>query len=212
MTTYNLNIANISFKSSLDSRDIQKEIDNIEGLKNDYESDLESLNDELNDLESELYDIENEEDYEDKQNDIDNKLEEIAEKENEIQECELEYNRYSEELVELESLKEEIESNSDEGFEYGIQLIHEYYIDDYLDDLTNNGADLDNIYIVYTQSLGEVRQYISKVKNNEIQQRSHNRDHQIPCTCHNVLNHFIYNDHHIKNCHPLHLHRHPHAA
>ena len=138
MTTYNLNIANISFNSSLDSRDIQKEIDNIEGLKNDYESDLESLNDELNDLESELYDIENEEDYEDKQNDIDNKLEEIADKENEIQECELEYNRYSEELVELESLKEEIESNSDEGFEYGIQLIHEYYIDDYLDELLDD--------------------------------------------------------------------------
>ena len=114
MATYNLNIANISFRSSLDSRDIQKEIDNIEGLKNDYESDLESLNDELND-------IENEDDY--------------ADKENEIQKCEFEYNRYSEELAELESLKEEIESNSDEGFEYGIQLIHENYIDDYLDDL-----------------------------------------------------------------------------
>ena len=138
MTTYNLNIANISFNSSLDSRDIQEEIDNIEGLKNAYESDLESLNDELNDLESELYDIENEEDYEDKQNDIDNKLEEIAEKENEIQECEFEYNRYAEELVELEALKEEIESNSDEGFEYGIQLIHENYIDDYLDELLEN--------------------------------------------------------------------------
>ena len=135
MTTYNLNIANISFNSSLDSRDIQEEIDNIECLKNDYESNLESLNSELNDLESELYDIENEEDYEDKQNDIDNKLEEIAEKENEIQECEFEYNRYSEELAELEALKEEIESSSDEGFEYGIQLIHENYIDDYLDEL-----------------------------------------------------------------------------
>ena len=138
MTTYNLNIANISFNSSLDSRDIQKEIDNIEGLKNDYESDLETLNDELNDLESELYDIENEEDYTDKQNDIDNKLEEIAEKENEIQDCELEYKRYSEELEELEALKEEIESNSDEGFEYGIQLIHENYIDDYLDELLDS--------------------------------------------------------------------------
>ena len=91
MTTYNLNIANISFNSSLDSRDIQKEIDNIKGLKNDYESDLESLNDE--------------------------------------------YKRYSEELAELEALKEEIENNSDEGFEYGIQLIHENYIDDYLDEL-----------------------------------------------------------------------------
>ena len=135
MTTYNLNIANISFRSSLDSRDIQREIDNIEGLKNDYESDLESLNYELNDLESELHDIENEDDYADKQNDIDNKLEEIAEKENEIQECEFEYNRHSEELAELEELKEEIESNSDEGFECGIQLIHENYIDDYLDEL-----------------------------------------------------------------------------
>ena len=87
MTTYNLNIANISFNSSLDSRDIQEEIDIIKGLKN------------------------------------------------EIQECEFEYKRYSEELAELEALKEEIESNSDEGFEYGIQLIHEDYIDDYLDEL-----------------------------------------------------------------------------
>ena len=138
MTTYNLNIANISFNSSLDSRDIQKEIDNIEGLKNDYELELDSLNDELNALESELYDIENEEDYEDKQNDIDNKLEEIADKENEIQDCEFEYNRYSEELAELEALKEEIENNSDEGFEYGIQLIDENYIDDYLDELLDD--------------------------------------------------------------------------
>lgn len=135
MTTYNLNIANISFNSSIDSRDIQEEIDNIEGLKNDYESDLESLNDELNDLQNELYDIENEEDYDDKQSDIDNKFEEIADKENEIQDCEFEYNRYSEELAELESLKEEIESNSDEGFEYGIQLIHEDDIDNYLHEL-----------------------------------------------------------------------------
>ena len=135
MTTYNLNIANISFNSSLDSRDIQKEIDNIEGLKNDYELELDSLNDELNALESELYDIENEEDYEDKQIDTDDKLEAIADKENEIQECEFEYDRYSEEFAELESLKEEIESNSDEGFECGIQLIHENYIDDYLDEL-----------------------------------------------------------------------------
>ena len=47
----------------------------------------------------------------------------------------LNFDRYSEELAELESLKEEIESNSDEGFEYGIQLIHENYIDDYLDEL-----------------------------------------------------------------------------
>ena len=135
MTTYNLNIANISFYSSLDSRDIQKEIDNIEGLKNDYESDLETLNDELNELQTELYNIENEEDYTDKQCDIDSKLEEVADKENEIQECEFEYNRYSEELAELEALKEEISNNSDEGFEYGIQLIHENYIDDYLDEL-----------------------------------------------------------------------------
>ena len=135
MTTYNLNIANISFRSSLDSRDIQEEIDNIEGLKNDYESDLESLNDELNDLQNELYDIENEDDYADKQNDIDSKLEEIADKENEIQDCEFEYNRYAEELEELEALKEEISNNSDEGFEYHIQLIHENDIDDYLHEL-----------------------------------------------------------------------------
>ena len=135
MTTYNLNIANISFRSSLDSRDIQEEIDNIEGLKNDYESDLESLNDELNDSQNELYDIENEEDYDDKQNDIDNKLEEISDKESEIQECEFEYNRYAEELEELEALKEEISNNSDEGFEYGIQLIHEDDIEDYFHEL-----------------------------------------------------------------------------
>ena len=135
MTTYNLNIANISFNSSLDSCDIQGEIDSIEGLKNYYESDLESLNDELNDLQNELYDIENEEDYFDKENDIYNKLEEISDKENEIQECEFEYNRYAEELEELGALKEEISNNSDEGFEYGIQLIHENYIDDYLDEL-----------------------------------------------------------------------------
>ena len=135
MTTYNLNIANISFNSSLDSRDIQKEIDNIEGLKNDYESDLELLNDELNDLQNDLYDIENEDDYADKQNDIDNKLEHIAEKEKEIQDCEIEYNRYVEEIEELEALKEEIENNSDEGFEYGIQIIHENDIDDYFSEM-----------------------------------------------------------------------------
>lgn len=40
-------------------------------------------------------------------------------------------------------------------------------IDDYLEGLEDNGVNLENIYIVYTQSLGEVRQYISKVKNNE---------------------------------------------
>ncbi len=135
MTTYTLNIANISFKSSLVSRDIQEKIDNIEGLRNDYESDSETLNDELYDLQNELYDIENEDDYADKQNDIDNKLEEIADKESEIQECEFEYDSYSEEFAELETLKEEIESNSDEGFEYGIQLIHENDIDDYLNEM-----------------------------------------------------------------------------
>lgn len=40
-------------------------------------------------------------------------------------------------------------------------------IDDYLDELEANGVNLENIYIVYTQSLGEVRQYIAKVKNGE---------------------------------------------
>ena len=40
-------------------------------------------------------------------------------------------------------------------------------IDDYLENLENDGINLDNIYIVYTQSLGEVRQYIAKVRNNE---------------------------------------------
>lgn len=40
-------------------------------------------------------------------------------------------------------------------------------IDDYLGDLDANGVNLDNIYIVYTQSLGEVKQYIEKVKNHE---------------------------------------------
>ena len=40
-------------------------------------------------------------------------------------------------------------------------------IDDYLGDLEANGVNLENIYIVYTQSLGEVRQYIAKVKNGE---------------------------------------------
>ena len=135
MTTFNLNIANISFSSSIDSHNIQEEIDNIEGLKNDFELDLESLNEELNNLESDLYDIENAEDYEGKQNDIDDKLEEISTKELEIQECEFEYNRYSEELVELEELKEEVSNNSDEGFEYGIQLIHENEIDDYLHEI-----------------------------------------------------------------------------
>lgn len=40
-------------------------------------------------------------------------------------------------------------------------------IDDYLGDLEESGVDLENIYIVYTQSIGEVREYIAKVKNNE---------------------------------------------
>ena len=40
-------------------------------------------------------------------------------------------------------------------------------IDDYLSELQDNGVDLDNLYIVYTQSLGEVREYIKKAKNNE---------------------------------------------
>lgn len=40
-------------------------------------------------------------------------------------------------------------------------------IDDYLPELEANGVDLDNIYIVYTQSLAEVREYIAKVKNKE---------------------------------------------
>lgn len=40
-------------------------------------------------------------------------------------------------------------------------------IDDYLPELEANGINLDNIYIVYTQSLAEVRQYIAKVKNGE---------------------------------------------
>ena len=57
MTTYNLNIVNISFNSSLDSRDIQEEIDNIKSLKNDFELNLEELNNELGELESDLYDI-----------------------------------------------------------------------------------------------------------------------------------------------------------
>jgi len=40
-------------------------------------------------------------------------------------------------------------------------------IDDYLGDLEENGVDLQNIYIVYTQSLAEVKQYIQKAKNHE---------------------------------------------
>lgn len=40
-------------------------------------------------------------------------------------------------------------------------------IDDYLEDLEENGVNLQNIYIVYTQSLAEVREYIQKAKDNE---------------------------------------------
>ena len=40
-------------------------------------------------------------------------------------------------------------------------------IDNYLDEMEANGVNLDNIYIVYTQSLGEVLDYINKVTNND---------------------------------------------
>ena len=40
-------------------------------------------------------------------------------------------------------------------------------IDNYLDEMEDNGVDLRNIYILYTQSLGEVLDYVEKVKNNE---------------------------------------------
>lgn len=40
-------------------------------------------------------------------------------------------------------------------------------LDSYLDEMESNGINLDNIYILYTQSLAEVRQYIAKVKNGE---------------------------------------------
>ena len=40
-------------------------------------------------------------------------------------------------------------------------------LDSYLDRMEESGINLDNIYILYTQSLAEVRQYIAKVKNNE---------------------------------------------
>lgn len=40
-------------------------------------------------------------------------------------------------------------------------------IDLYLDQMEASGVDLRNIYILYTQSLGEVLDYINKVKNNE---------------------------------------------
>ena len=121
-----------SVSQSRYGRGIQEEIYNIEGLKNAYELNLEALNNELKELESDLYDMEKTEDYAGKQNDIDAMLEQIADKENEVQECEADYSRYSEELTELEELKGEISNNSEEGFEYGIQLIHEDDIDEYL--------------------------------------------------------------------------------
>ncbi len=40
-------------------------------------------------------------------------------------------------------------------------------IDDYREKMQEDGVNLDNLYIVYTQSLQEVRYYISKVKNDE---------------------------------------------
>lgn len=40
-------------------------------------------------------------------------------------------------------------------------------LDSYLDEMEQNGINLNNIYILYTQSLAEVRDYISKVKNGE---------------------------------------------
>lgn len=40
-------------------------------------------------------------------------------------------------------------------------------IDEYIEKLEDDGIDLENLYIVYTQSLQEVREYISKIKNNE---------------------------------------------
>lgn len=39
--------------------------------------------------------------------------------------------------------------------------------DDYIPDLESNGVNLDNIYIVYTQSLGEVQELIRKAKTGE---------------------------------------------
>ena len=40
-------------------------------------------------------------------------------------------------------------------------------IDNYIDEMEANGVDLKNIYILYTQSLGEVLDYVDKVKNGE---------------------------------------------
>lgn len=40
-------------------------------------------------------------------------------------------------------------------------------VDNYLDEMENNGVDLGNIYILYTQSLGEILDCINKIKNDE---------------------------------------------
>lgn len=40
-------------------------------------------------------------------------------------------------------------------------------IDDFIGGLEADGINTENIYIVYTQSLGETREYINKVKNKE---------------------------------------------
>lgn len=40
-------------------------------------------------------------------------------------------------------------------------------VDDYLTKIEKNGVDLGNIYIVYTQSVGEVQEYIRKARANE---------------------------------------------
>lgn len=40
-------------------------------------------------------------------------------------------------------------------------------VDNYLDEMERNNVDLDNLYLVYTQSLGEVLDCIKKVKDNE---------------------------------------------
>lgn len=40
-------------------------------------------------------------------------------------------------------------------------------IDDYIEEIESNGVDVNNLYIVYTQSVGEVREYIKRAKLNE---------------------------------------------
>lgn len=40
-------------------------------------------------------------------------------------------------------------------------------VDSYLENLENEGINTENIYLIYTQSLGEVREYIQKATNNE---------------------------------------------